>query len=174
MPSVFAVAPEREVPCLSEAEVPVLLADDEVIEQPDIQNIRRGAEPRRESSVVRAWRRIAARVVVNHDQPGRSRRQACGNEDIRHRDICARARAAGEHMPGEEPMLGHRRPFPPPPFHKARQVSCPRQTQWHDFGQGNYERVRGYRGTQGSRILRGRRGHERASIRVERVGSCSG
>ena len=44
----------------------------------------------------------AARVVVHDEQRGGARCQARGHEHVRQRDGRARARAAGEHVPGEE------------------------------------------------------------------------
>ena len=60
----------------------------------------------RQPRIIRARCGIAARMVVNDHQAGRARCETRGHEHVRHRDWCAVARSTGEHMPGEQAMLG--------------------------------------------------------------------
>src|SRR5882672_12399242 len=91
---------------LAKAEVPMLVTDDEVIEQWQVEHVGGGAQSQREPRIVRTRCGIAARMVVNDHQAGRARCETRGHEDVRHRDWCAGARTAREHMPGEQAMLG--------------------------------------------------------------------
>src|SRR5713101_3859353 len=91
---------------LAKAEVPVLVTDDEVIEQWQVEHVGGGAQSQREPRIVRARCGITARMVVNHHQAGRAGCETRGHEDVRHGDWSAGARAAREHMPGEQAMLG--------------------------------------------------------------------
>ena len=86
----------------AEAEVAAGVADDQVIEQRHVEDVGRLRQPKRESRIVRARCGIAARVVVHDEQRGGARCEARGHEHVRKRDGRARARAAGEHVPGEE------------------------------------------------------------------------
>src|SRR6266850_8018979 len=91
---------------LAKTEVPVPVTDNQVVEQRHVEHVRRGAQAQRQSSVIRAWRRITARMVVNDHQAGCARCETRGHKHIRHRDWCAVPRTAREHMPGEKAMLG--------------------------------------------------------------------
>src|SRR5688572_8850091 len=91
---------------LAKTEVPVPVSDNQVVEQRHVEHVRRGAQAQRQSCVIRAWGWITARMVVNDHQAGRARCETRGHKHIRHRDWCAVARTAREHMPGEKAMLG--------------------------------------------------------------------
>ena len=91
---------------LAEAVVPMRVTDDEVIEQGQVEDVGRGAQPQRQSRIVRTRCGIAARMVVNHHQAGRARCETRGHEDIWHGHWRAGARAARQHMPGEQAVLG--------------------------------------------------------------------
>src|SRR6266540_147771 len=91
---------------LAKAEVPVLVTDDEVIEQWQVEHVGGGAQSQREPGIVRARCGITARMVVNHHQAGRAGCETRGHEDVRHGDWSAGARTAREHMPGEQAVLG--------------------------------------------------------------------
>ena len=91
---------------LAEAEIPMLVTDDEVIEQWQVEHVGRGAQSQREPRIVRARCGIAARMVVDDHHAGRARCETRGHEHVRHRDGCAGARPAREHMPGQQAMLG--------------------------------------------------------------------
>src|SRR5262245_29133541 len=71
---------------LAKAEVAVLVTDDEVIEQRQIEHVGGGTQSQREPRIVRARCGIAARMVVDDHQAGRTRCETSGHEDIRHRD----------------------------------------------------------------------------------------
>src|SRR5688572_18449478 len=86
----------------AETEVAAGVADDQVIEQRHVEDVGRLRQPEREARIVRAWCGIAARVVVHSEQRRGARCQARGYEHVRKRDWRARARTAGEYVPGEE------------------------------------------------------------------------
>ena len=92
-------------PRLAEAVVPMLVTDDQVIEQRQVEDVGRGAQPQRQSRIVRTRCGITARMVVDDHQAGRARCETRRHEDIRHRDRRAGARAARHHMPGEQAVL---------------------------------------------------------------------
>src|SRR6266508_2522934 len=84
---------------LAEAEVPSRVADDQVIEQRDIQDVSGLREPDSQPCVVRARSRIAARMVVHDEQCGRAWGKACRDEDIWDRDRRARTCASRQDVP---------------------------------------------------------------------------
>jgi hypothetical protein len=90
----------------AEAEVAAGVADDQVIEQRHVEDVGRLRQPKGESRIVRARCGIAARVVVHDEKRGGARCQARGHEHVRKRDGRARARAAGDDVPGEETVTG--------------------------------------------------------------------
>jgi len=90
------------VPASRKLEVAAGVADDHVIEQRHVEDVGCLRQQKREARIIRAWCGIAARVVVHDEQGGSARCQARGHEHVRKRDGRTRARAAGEHVPGEE------------------------------------------------------------------------
>src|SRR6185436_19088791 len=90
---------------LAKAEIPMLVTDDEVIEQWQVEHVCCGAQSQRQPRIVRAGCGIAARVVVDHHHAGRAWCETRGYEHVRHRNWCAGSRPAREHMPGKQTML---------------------------------------------------------------------
>ena len=80
-------------------------ADDQVIEQPDVEDVRCRAEPDGQSSVV--WTRsfVAARMVVDDDQSRRAGHDTGRHEDVGYRDRRARSRTPRQDVPGQEAVL---------------------------------------------------------------------
>ena len=68
---------------------------------------RRQLQPARDGDVVRTRRDLAARVVVQDDEPRRPRGEDGRDEDVRHGHLRARPRAARADVPGEQ-ALAHR------------------------------------------------------------------
>ena len=101
-----SVDPRGERSRLAEAEVAAGVADDQVIEQRQVEDIGRLRQPDRQLRIVGAGCGVTARVVVHHEQCGGAGCETRGYEHVRKRDGRARARAAREQMPGEETMLG--------------------------------------------------------------------
>src|SRR5258705_8232474 len=82
---------------LAKAEVPVLVTDDEVIEQWEVEHVSGGAQSQREPRIVRARSGVTARMVVNDHQAGRARRETRGHEEFRHLDWSTRAPTTPDH-----------------------------------------------------------------------------
>ena len=90
---------------LAEAVVPMRVTDDQVIEQRQVEDVGRGAQPQRQSRIVRTGCRITARMVVHDHQAGRARCETRRHEDIRHGHRRAGPCAARHHVPGEQAVL---------------------------------------------------------------------
>ena len=93
----------QQLAAFAEAEIPVVVADDEVIEQLEIS--RSAAAPSRTVVARRRHSASGCRLGGCGQARGpRARRQDRGHEHVRHRDLRAGARAARQQVPGEQPV----------------------------------------------------------------------
>src|SRR5258705_822127 len=99
-----SVALLRELAAFVKAEVAAVVADDQVIEQRDVEHVSGGTQAEREPRVVRTRGGITARMVVDDHHTGRARCETRGEKHVRQGHWRAGARATREHMPGEEAM----------------------------------------------------------------------
>ena len=94
--------PLRELAAFVEAEIAAFVADDQVIEQRDVEHVGGGAQAEREPRIVGTRGGIAARMVVDDHQAGRARCETRGQKHVRQGYWCAVARSTREQMPGEQ------------------------------------------------------------------------